>query len=47
MEQHKDLVVRWTQTLTEFKATEDAEFSMYSVALRELLDLAQSTVHAS
>jgi len=47
MEQHKDLVLRWTQTLTEFKATEDAEFSMYSVALRELLDLAQSTVHAS
>jgi len=46
MEQHKDLVLRWTQTLTEFKATEDAEFSMYSVALRELLDLAQSTVHA-
>jgi len=46
MEQHKDLVLRWTQTLTEFKATEEAEFSMYSVALRELLDLAQSTVHA-
>jgi len=47
MELHKELVLRWTQTLTEFKATEDAEFSMYSVALRELLDLAQSTVHAS
>jgi len=47
MIQHEDLVVRWKQMLTEFKATEDAEFSMYSVALRELLDLAQSTVHAS
>jgi len=47
MVQHEDLVVRWKQMLTEFKATEDAEFSMYSVALRELLDLAQSTVHAS
>mgnify|MGYP000532930775 CR=1 FL=1 len=46
MEQHKDLISRWHQTLNEFKATEDAEFSMYSVALRELLDLAQSTVHA-
>ncbi len=46
MDQHKELVMRWHQTLTEFKATEDAEFSMYSVALRELLDLAQSTVHA-
>jgi len=46
MEQHEELVARWQHTLTEFKATEDAEFSMYSVALRELLDLAQSTVHA-
>ncbi len=47
VEQHEDLVGRWKQTLTEFKATEDAEFAMYSVALRELLDLAQSTVHAT
>ncbi|MFV1872305.1 MAG: NAD-glutamate dehydrogenase [Oleiphilus sp.] len=46
MAQHSDLVDRWKQMLTEFKASEDAEFSMYSVALRELLDLAQSTVHA-
>lgn len=46
MKQHSDLVDRWQQMLTEFKASEDAEFSMYSVALRELLDLAQSTVHA-
>ncbi|KZZ79668.1 NAD-glutamate dehydrogenase [Oleiphilus sp. HI0132] len=47
MEQHDELVARWRQMLTEFKATEDAEFSMYSVALRELLDLAQSTVHSA
>tara|TARA_R110001592_G_scaffold6853_5_gene37843 strand:- start:5654 stop:10510 length:4857 start_codon:yes stop_codon:yes gene_type:complete len=46
MVQHGDLVDRWKQMLTEFKASEDAEFSMYSVALRELLDLAQSTVHS-
>lgn len=46
MQQHMDLVDRWKQMLTEFKASEDAEFSMYSVALRELLNLAQSTVHA-
>lgn len=46
MAQHSDLIDRWKQMLTEFKASEDAEFSMYSVALRELLDLAQSTVHA-
>jgi glutamate dehydrogenase len=47
MEQHAELITRWRQMLTEFKATEDAEFSMYSVALRELLDLAQSTVHSA
>ena len=47
MKQHSDLVDRWKAMLTEFKASEDAEFSMYSVALRELLDLAQSTVHAA
>lgn len=46
MQQHQDLIARWQATLTEFKASSDAEFSMYSVALRELLDLAQSTVHA-
>ena len=46
MDQHTDLIGRWKQMLTEFKASEDAEFSMYSVALRELLDLAQSTVHS-
>jgi glutamate dehydrogenase len=46
MEQHSDLISRWKVMITEFKASEDAEFSMYSVALRELLDLAQSTVHA-
>lgn len=47
MDQHEELVARWKTMLTEFKATEDAEFSMYSVALRELLDLAQSTVHSA
>ena len=47
VEQHQGLISRWQQTLTDFKAAEDAEFPMYSVALRELLDLAQSTVHAA
>jgi glutamate dehydrogenase len=46
MSQHSELISRWKLMLTEFKASEDAEFSMYSVALRELLDLAQSTVHS-
>ncbi len=46
MSNHEQLVARWQQTLTELKASSDAEFAMYSVALRELLDLAQSTAHA-
>jgi glutamate dehydrogenase len=46
MSNHERLVTRWQQTLTELKASSDAEFAMYSVALRELLDLAQSTAHS-
>ncbi|MBU6952978.1 NAD-glutamate dehydrogenase [Hahella sp. HN01] len=42
-----DLIERWRGMLTELKATKDPEFPMYSVALRELLDLAQSTSHAT
>ncbi len=44
---HKELVNRWAEMLTELKTTSETEFSMYSVALRELLDLAQSTAHYS
>ena len=44
---HKELVDRWAEMLTELKTTPETEFSMYSVALRELLDLAQSTAHHS
>jgi glutamate dehydrogenase len=46
MEYHKELVDRWKMMLTELKASKSAEYAMYSVALRELLDLAQSTEHA-
>ncbi|WP_020409464.1 NAD-glutamate dehydrogenase [Hahella ganghwensis] len=42
-----DLLERWKSMLTELKAVKDPEFPMYSVALRELLDLAQSTTHAT
>ncbi|MFD2228937.1 NAD-glutamate dehydrogenase [Alkalimarinus sediminis] len=42
---HRDLIDRWTVMLSELKTTTETEFSMYSVALRELLDLAQSTAH--
>ena len=47
LEDHQAMLLRWQNTLSEFKATGDSEFSMFSVALRELLDLAQSTVHRS
>lgn len=42
---HPELVARWQQTTTEIKATSEHDFSMFSVALRELLDLAQSSTH--
>ncbi|MBK8973188.1 MAG: NAD-glutamate dehydrogenase [Hahellaceae bacterium] len=45
--QHGELIERWHVMLTELKATKDPEFPMYSVALRELLDIAQATTHLS
>ena len=47
IDQHKELVNRWTMMCTELKAAKTPEFAVYSVALRELLDLAQSTTHAT
>jgi glutamate dehydrogenase len=47
LEQHKELVGRWKMMCTELKAAKAPEFAVYSVALRELLDLAQSTTHAT
>jgi glutamate dehydrogenase len=44
-QQHAELVGRWQVMLTELKATKDPEFPMYSVALRELLDIAQASTH--
>lgn len=43
IDQQKHLVERWHAMLTELHATETQEFAMISVAIRELLDLAQST----
>jgi glutamate dehydrogenase len=45
MEQQQLLVERWRVMLAELHATETHEFAMYSVAIRELLDLAQSSKH--
>jgi len=44
-EGHADMLKRWRTMLTELKAMKTLEFPMYSVALRELMDLAQSTSH--
>lgn len=42
-EKHRLLVDRWLRIVREILATTDPEFSMYSVAIRELLDLSQAT----
>lgn len=47
IDQHKEMVGRWKMMCTELKAAKAPEFAVYSVALRELLDLAQSTTHAT
>lgn len=41
---NKVLVERWLRMLNEIKAASEPEFSMYSVAIRELLDLSQATM---
>jgi len=45
MEQNRVMVDRWKNMLTELHGSESADFAMYSVALRELLDLAQTSTH--
>ncbi len=45
--QYKPMVRRWRGMLVELKGVREPEYAMFSVALRELLDLAQSTLHTS
>jgi glutamate dehydrogenase len=40
------LVTRWKRMLDELKATDNMNFPMIAVALRELLDLAQASRHS-
>jgi glutamate dehydrogenase len=42
--QEAALIGRWKEMLTELHATDSADFAMYAVANRELLDLAQSSM---
>ncbi|WP_097462432.1 NAD-glutamate dehydrogenase [Mangrovitalea sediminis] len=44
-EKHEHLIERWTAMQTELRGVVDPEYAMFSVALRELLDLAQTTIH--
>jgi glutamate dehydrogenase len=44
---HKILLERWFYMLNDLKATKSREFTMFAVALRELLDLAQASTHAT
>jgi glutamate dehydrogenase len=41
------MIDRWKAMLAELKSAREPEYAMFSVALRELLDLAQSTMHQS
>lgn len=43
MDQQKVMVDRWRSMLAELQKSETQEFAMYSVAIRELLDMAQSS----
>lgn len=43
---NQDMINRWKTMVAEFHTTDTKEFSMYGVALRELMDLAQTTLHS-
>ncbi|MCP5019564.1 MAG: NAD-glutamate dehydrogenase [Ketobacter sp.] len=43
---HEIMIGRWKSLISEFHSMEVKEFSMYGVALRELMDLAQTTLHS-
>jgi glutamate dehydrogenase len=45
MKQESVLIERWQSMLTELHATRVPDFAMFAVANRELLDLAQSSLH--
>ncbi len=44
LERNTILVERWLRMMSEIRAVNEPEFSMYSVAIRELLDLSQATM---
>lgn len=42
---HKQMITRWEYFVAELKTTPEADFTMFAVALRELLDMAQTSTH--
>ena len=46
-QRNQHMIDRWNTMLAELKGVREPEYAMFSVALRELLDLAQSTMHQS
>lgn len=46
-EKHEALIVRWRAILAELKAAPTLTYTMYFVAIRELLDLTQTTLQVS
>ena len=45
--EHQGLVSRWQGMLSEIRNTPQAELAMFTVANRELMDLAQASLHSS
>ncbi|PCM45358.1 NAD-glutamate dehydrogenase [Marinobacter sp. ANT_B65] len=45
LQRHDAMIERWKTMLLELKSVREPEYAMFSVALRELLDLAQTTLH--
>ncbi|AOY87250.1 NAD-glutamate dehydrogenase [Marinobacter salinus] len=46
LQHYGPMIGRWKSMLAELKGVREPEYAMFSVALRELLDLAQSTMHS-
>jgi glutamate dehydrogenase len=44
-QKYQSMIERWNSMLVELKGVREPEYAMFSVALRELLDLAQATMH--
>ncbi|WP_323752128.1 NAD-glutamate dehydrogenase [Marinobacter sp.] len=44
-DKNQHMIERWNTMLAELKGVREPEYAMFSVALRDLLDLAQSTLH--